>query len=130
METEKIIKKIQSGLQQCSVTNKIPFWDVIFLIKSNGTIDLMNAMNRAEENIDPYKAFSISKLEKMAGNIDIPKYLRGALANWAVKKNVNNDTIQAKIFTKKEGDQIPSVYLYDGPKVLCELTINDLLTNK
>lgn len=126
IETKKIIEKIQNGLKGCSEKHNIPAKDVQLKIKPDGKVDLMNA-NETVGQIDILKVFGISTLENVI--FPISPYLKKTLLALAKKKNIDQTTANARLFTK-QSDFYPCVYLYDGEKVVCELTINELLDTK
>ena len=123
VQTETIIKKIQTGLKNCSEKKNIPAKDVQLKIKCDGKVDLMNASSVVGA-IDVLSVFNISMFENII--FPITPYLKKTLLSFSKKKNISEATVNARIFTKS-ADFYPCVYLQDGEKVICELTINEFL---
>ncbi len=128
MDTNLIITKIQAGLKYCSESYSISRSDVRLKIKGDGKVDLMRASDNHSDqiNIDVLKIFNITALQNVL--YPITPYLKKLMESLAKKKNIDPAQINARIFTQDE-DFYPSVYLYNGDKAHCELTINELLNN-
>lgn len=122
--TEKIIAKIQNGLKTCSEQHLIPAKDIKLLINSDGKVNLLNGDHVVVNGIDVKKVFNITAMENIL--VPIVPYLQKTINKLAIKKNIPAQSVIARIFTK-QSDFYPCVYLHDGAKVVCELTINDFL---
>ena len=120
---EAIIGKIQAGLKTCSEQHQIGAKDVQLKILSSGRVDLWNA-DKVIGPIDVCKTFKVTSIENML--FPIVPYLKKALASLAKRKNVTPETAVARIFTR-QADFYPCVCLQDGEKIICEITVDELL---
>mgnify|MGYP003402862611 FL=1 len=119
---KEVIKKIQQALKSCSESHIIPARDLSFIINCEGKVDLMNANHIVVNGIDVRKVFNISPLENLL--VPIVPYLKNKIESLSKNKNLDKQIVTAKIFTKQT-DFYPSVFLYEGEKIICELSIED-----
>lgn len=132
METSEIIEKIKVGLKACSQKHNIPARDVKikiskkvekgFLGKEKVVIgtDLMNA-SEVVEKISIKDLFGVSVLVEPL----VTGFLEKSLNTLATKNNIDNNLVNARIFSKSE-DFSPSVYLYNGDKAFKEISVAEL----
>ena len=138
MTKEEIISKIQKGLKDCSEKYNIAPKDIRVKISKEISIGRMgksetiksfvmsnNAVIKDTEGKDTQIAIKnllqLNPMEEMFLN----KYLKGAFTKLSLKNKIEEEGINARIFTTSL-DFNPSIYLYKGEIAVTPITVEDL----
>lgn len=134
METSEIISRIQSGLKITAQNFEVPFNEIqIKITNSTSVFDsvkfypmrngntFLSADQKKDLQIDVKQLLELDSVKSMI----LLGFLKNTFASLAKKNNLDSKTINARIFTTNE-DFTPRVNLYEGEKVIKEITVEEL----
>lgn len=128
METAEIVSKIQSALKSCAESNQIPTKEVrVRIARKKGFIasTIKCDVMRKTDSVSEVSLKDLLGLNPIQAPL-VNTYLGNALANFAKKENIDENTVNGRFYTTSD-DFNPRLYLYNNDTPIREVKIEELI---